>query len=42
MAQRYMGEAAGTAYVETYRNAAFELLRLEPGTLRAWDFADEV
>jgi PPOX class probable F420-dependent enzyme len=39
LAIRYLGEAAGSAYAE--RAADDVLIRLEPGDLRAWDFADE-
>ncbi len=39
IAARYLGETDGAAYAET---AADDLLiRLEPGELRAWDFADD-
>jgi PPOX class probable F420-dependent enzyme len=39
IASRYLGQDAGTAYAES---AADDLLiRLEPGDLRAWDFADQ-
>src|SRR5262252_6343660 len=38
IASRYLGRQAGAAYAQT---AADDLLiRLEPGNLRAWDFAD--
>jgi PPOX class probable F420-dependent enzyme len=40
IAARYLGPAAGAAYAD---QAADDLLiRLEPGDLRAWDFADEL
>jgi PPOX class probable F420-dependent enzyme len=40
IASRYLGSKAGAAYAE---KAADDLLiRLEPGDLRAWDFADEL
>jgi PPOX class probable F420-dependent enzyme len=39
LALRYLGEAAGAAYAE--RAPDDTLIRLEPGRLRAWDFADE-
>lgn len=40
IASRYLGHDAGTAYAES---AADDLLvRLEPGDLRAWDFADQL
>lgn len=39
IASRYLGAEAGAAYAE---NAGDDLLiRLEPGDLRAWDFADD-
>jgi PPOX class probable F420-dependent enzyme len=38
IATRYLGEAAGTEYAETSGDDT--LIRLEPGRLRAWDFAD--
>jgi PPOX class probable F420-dependent enzyme len=39
LAVRYLGEAEGAAYAESARDDT--LIRLEPGELRAWDFADE-
>jgi PPOX class probable F420-dependent enzyme len=39
IASRYLGPRAGAAYAE--RAADDLLIRLEPGDLRAWDFADE-
>jgi PPOX class probable F420-dependent enzyme len=39
IASRYLGPEAGAAYAE--RSEDDLLVRLEPGTLRAWDFADE-
>jgi PPOX class probable F420-dependent enzyme len=40
IASRYLGRDAGAAYAEA---AADDLLiRLEPGELRAWDFADQL
>jgi PPOX class probable F420-dependent enzyme len=39
VAARYLGREAATAYVETVHDDL--LVRLEPGELRAWDFADE-
>ena len=38
MGRRYRGEQ-GEAYVEGYRGVAMELIRVEPGTIRAWDFS---
>jgi PPOX class probable F420-dependent enzyme len=40
LAVRYLGEAAGNAYADAV-NWAGTVLRLEPGELRIWDFADE-
>jgi len=40
MASRYLGREAGAAYAG--RAADDLLIRLEPGDLRAWDFADEL
>jgi PPOX class probable F420-dependent enzyme len=39
IACRYLGREAGTAYAE--RAADDVLVRLEPGELRTWDFADD-
>jgi PPOX class probable F420-dependent enzyme len=39
IASRYLGPTAGAAYAE--RAGDDVLVRLEPGELRAWDFADE-
>jgi PPOX class probable F420-dependent enzyme len=39
IASRYLGREAGAAYAE--RAAGDLLIRLEPGDLRAWDFADK-
>jgi hypothetical protein len=39
MAERYLGREAGAAYAESAGDDV--LIRLEPGDLRAWDFADE-
>jgi PPOX class probable F420-dependent enzyme len=36
---RYLGESEGAEY--TQRSEDDTLIRLEPGRLRAWDFADE-
>jgi PPOX class probable F420-dependent enzyme len=38
IATRYLGETAGAEYAETAGDDT--LIRLEPGRLRAWDFAD--
>ena len=40
IASRYLGAEVGVAYAE--RSEDDLLVRLEPGDLRAWDFADEV
>jgi PPOX class probable F420-dependent enzyme len=39
IASRYLGAKAGAAYAESAGDDV--LIRLEPGDLRAWDFADE-
>jgi PPOX class probable F420-dependent enzyme len=39
IAVRYLGEGEGAAYAE--RGEDDLLIRLEPGRLRAWDFADD-
>ena len=41
IAGRYLGAKQGAAYVETFREAELVLIRVKPGVLRAWDFADE-
>lgn len=41
IASRYLGASAGAAYIATYNAEDQVLIRLTPGTLRAWDFADE-
>ena len=40
IAARYLGEETGPAYVDTIEGAA-AIIRVAPGALRAWDFADE-
>ena len=40
IASRYIGQEAAAAYVEPLRGADV-IVRIEPGDLRAWDFADE-
>jgi PPOX class probable F420-dependent enzyme len=40
IASRYLGLQAGSAYAETAGDDL--LIRLEPGDLRAWDFADDL
>ena len=40
IATRYLGEERGAAYAEG--GADNLLIRLEPGTLRAWDFANDL
>jgi PPOX class probable F420-dependent enzyme len=39
IAVHYLGEERGSAYVEDASDDT--LIRLEPGTLRAWDFKDD-
>jgi hypothetical protein len=39
IATRYLGPEAGEGYAETAGDDL--LIRLEPGELRAWDFADD-
>ena len=39
IAIRYLGEEAGAAYAEQVHDET--LIRLEPGRVRAWDFADD-
>jgi PPOX class probable F420-dependent enzyme len=39
IASRYLGRDAGVAYAESGGDDL--IIRLEPGDLRAWDFADE-
>jgi PPOX class probable F420-dependent enzyme len=41
IAQRYLGAEAGQAYAENSNPANSVTLRIRPGVLRAWDFADE-
>jgi hypothetical protein len=40
MSVRYLGKEAGEAYAEGSADSI--LVRLEPGTVRGWDFADEL
>jgi PPOX class probable F420-dependent enzyme len=40
IASRYLGREAGAAYADTAGDDL--IIRLEPGDLRAWDFADEL
>lgn len=42
IAVRYLGAKLGAAYVEAFREADLVLIRVKPGALRAWDFADEM
>ncbi len=42
MALRYLGPEAGPAYVESASAADTVLVHLEPGTVRGWDFADDL
>jgi hypothetical protein len=39
LAIRYLGEQEGAAYAATLSDDT--IIRLEPGVVRAWDFADE-
>jgi hypothetical protein len=39
IAKRYLGGVDGAAYAESMSDDLF--IRLEPGRLRTWDFADE-
>lgn len=41
VARRYLGTAAGDAYADQINSADQVVIRIAPGTLRAWDFADE-
>jgi PPOX class probable F420-dependent enzyme len=41
MAERYMGAERGNAFIDTIDPASQLTLRLVPGLLRSWDFADE-
>ena len=41
IAVRYLGPQQGSSYVEAFREADLVLIRVKPGVLRAWDFADE-
>jgi len=41
LATRYLGIDQGKAYADENKDIAFDLIRLEPGRLRAWDFNDE-
>jgi PPOX class probable F420-dependent enzyme len=40
LAERYLGAAAGGRYVASLPSKGF-IVRLQPGELRSWDFADE-
>ena len=40
MSVRYLGREAGEAYAATSGDSV--LIRLEPGDVRTWDFADEI
>lgn len=41
IATRYLGEAGGKAYADSTQAHEIELVRLLPGTVRAWDYADD-
>ena len=42
MAVRYLGADQGAKYTASYEGVDLELIRLEPGRIRAWDFADDI
>jgi PPOX class probable F420-dependent enzyme len=42
MAVRYLGSEDGRAYAETAAVGNSMLVRVEPGQIRGWDFADEI
>jgi PPOX class probable F420-dependent enzyme len=42
LAVRYLGPERGNAYADAAGSSELVLIRLEPGVLRAWDFADEL
>lgn len=42
IAIRYLGEREGAAYADGVGAGDDTLIRLEPGRLRAWDFADQL
>ena len=41
IAIRYLGPEQGEIYADVVTQAELALIRIEPGVLRAWDFADE-
>lgn len=41
LAIRYLGEERGNAYADAFKGVDLEMIRLEPGTLRTWDYKDE-
>ena len=41
LAIRYLGEARGNDYADGMKEIDFAMIRLEPGTLRTWDYSDE-
>jgi PPOX class probable F420-dependent enzyme len=41
MAVRYLGAEQGPAFADTASQGETIILRIEPGELRVWDFADE-
>ena len=41
IAIRYLGPEQGQVYADVVTQADLALIRIEPGVLRAWDFADE-
>ena len=41
IAVRYLGPEQGTRYADLMSRADLALIRIEPGVLRVWDFADD-
>lgn len=41
IAVRYLGSEQGARYADLMSQADLALIRIEPGVLRAWDFADD-
>jgi hypothetical protein len=42
IAVRYLGSERGEAYARAAATAALVVVRIDPGRLRTWDFADEL
>ena len=40
IAVRYLGERGGAAYAAATAGESFVVIRLEPGTVRSWDYGD--